>query len=399
MFQSIPKSKYVQKCDVCKVMTNIPMNVHRFLRHTDHTAVYMCEWCTYSDLVTDRFQQHAALVHGRRDFDVEGCFRACAKFRELQECSWDECDFITNTYPRLNFHMYLMHSPRGAARSPARVATVRVDELDEAVAAGLVVQQRRDMAEQSMFRKVEERRHGLRSPPLTLMLEAAAEEPTARGATANDNQPDDERQRRVVGFGRGKVQYADSPVVSPQRPGTEDEQSEDSGDVHVVLSPQEARAQMAARDEQVFERVRQLPRPPRVGRAMYLPAERAAAKRPLARYLARMDHTHRPMFLFFFELMQPMTGAVVKRPTEENNYTPVMAGAAVTRHAGAPELRGRSQPSQIPWKVMGELVDTYSRPWMIVRRVQLSAFIPEGLYQLVDAHRRLIYEVEVMFLD
>ena len=94
-----------------------------------------------------------------------------------------------------------------------------------------------------------------------------------------------------------------------------------------------------------------------------------------------------------------MTGAVVKRPTEENNYTPVMAGAAITRHAGAPELRGRSKPSQIPWKVMGELVDTYTRPWMIVRRVQLSAFIPEGLYQLVDAHRRLLYEVEVMFLD
>ena len=151
-------------------------------------------------------------------------------------------------------------------------------------------------------------------------------------------------------------------------------------------------------EKQIFNLVRDLPQPPVIGRPMYLTVERVARMRPLARYIVRMDHPRHPMFLCFRHLMEPMTGAVVRRIGSDQTRAPVVAGAIVMRHAGAPGGHPLAQPFYAKWKLMGEVFDTHTKPWTVVRKLQLSATIPEGHFQLVDPDNMVIINLEVIYM-
>ena len=137
-----------------------------FLRHQEHRNVYMCRWCTYADLVTDRFQFHLSSVH-RRTLDVESCFRPCIVFTTLEECDVRGCNFRTNTREKLHEHMpeheELMDDPLEGS--------VQLADLSENLRALVLRDQRREMGQQSTFNKTVERERGLVSPPLSLQLE------------------------------------------------------------------------------------------------------------------------------------------------------------------------------------------------------------------------------------
>ena len=167
---------------------------------------YVCKYCTYSDLVTDRFTAHVLGQHGGRAINADEFFRKVAPFQELQQCPWEACEFRSHTLTRLNHHLTL-HSIQAAREA----SVVRVEDLSTDLQADLVVSQRRDMGAHSERRKLEERRQGLPSPPLVLNLELGKPVHTVRPKRVGEQRPtpprgvqsDDER-RWESGRARGR---------------------------------------------------------------------------------------------------------------------------------------------------------------------------------------------------
>ena len=103
------------------------------------------------------------------------------------------------------------------------------------------------------------------------------------------------------------------------------------------------------------------------------------------------------MYICFFKLVEPCKGAITHR-YDQTSGSIVVAGAVVTIFAGAPESRRGNDGSNTSWLTMGPIYDVQTRPWSIVRRIQLSSPPGPGNYYLVDAENRKQYDAEVFFL-
>ena len=117
--------------------------------------------------------------------------------------------------------------------------------------------------------------------------------------------------------------------------------------------------------------------------------------RPMARFLVRIQSHRHCMFLCFKKLPEPTVGAIVHCVGTDRGKPTILTGAVVTLHSGVPDVP--QQPMCVNWKLIGEMVDTRTRPWTVVRRVQLSQAVAEGPFQLVDPERGVFYDVEIIY--
>ena len=300
-------------------------------------------------------------------------FRKVVPFRELQACMYEGCDFRAHTLQRLNIHLR-EHTLRAALQT----SVARVSDLSHEMGVRLAVSQRRDMGEQSLRRKQEERDQGLSPPPLVLDL------------GVEEVQTDD--QRRARGRARSQLRTwkpaMEATPASPNKGGRQ--RSPGPYDCHVDFPPR-TRAE-------IFKMIKALPNPPMLARQQYLPTERITLMRPRARYIVRMQHPRQQMFLCFSELPMPMVGAIIHREASDGGRPTILTGAVVTVHSGTPEAQELPQPMYVRWKLAGEMVDVRTKPWTVIRRVQLAQPVPEGCFQLVDPENLAIVDVEIILL-
>ena len=403
--QSIPRSEKTVECKICGCRTNTTLQVHEFLTHHEHAMAYVCRYCTYSDLVTDRFAAHVQQRHGGSPINPDDFFRYVEPFGELQMCPYHDCEFVTNSLPRLNVHLRVHTAERCAKAQP-----IRVEDLSDALGASLVVSQRRDMEEQSLRRKVEEREQGLPSPPLVLHVNLDKPMQPVRPKTSTAKHvkrpsssvalgTDDERQAAQRPRGRPRRSMVETPASTPVSRRAESVRRIPRSTPDVLHScRRERRSTSPLTEMRVLQLVRNLPRPPMIWRPMFLPMERVVQMCPTMRYFAEMDHRSRAMFLCFRELPQPMAGAITRPTGSSGTQPPVVSGVMVMLHSGAPDAHSLGQSFFSKWKLVGALVDTRTKPWTTLRKIQLTSTVPEGEFMLVDPGRLLFIDVEVVFL-
>ena len=385
------------QCEVCDEWVNLTMADHTFLIHTPHRMAYLCRYCEYADLVTDRFKVHVTTQHNST-INVEACFKPVVVFWALLECKEPECVFMTNNQAKLDKHAEIHRDDGG------RTITLPLDELSADMQREVLVQQRRNMETPSLNNKRVERSRGLDSPPLELHLK---KKPT-QSVSPRTTPPSDELspgefvhmmlakgQATIKGFGRGNkvhLQVKDGrdrknwylPMelddIQPPRSSTTEEEG-----THVATRtrskmqgvrsgrgwPDEyTRAQGMQR--KIFDLVKALPQPPTVARPMMTSLERAQRKRPAARYLAEIQILEETMYICFFKLVEPCRGAITHR-YDQRSGSIVVAGVVVTLFAGAPGCKRGNEGSNTRWLTMGPIYDVQTRPWSVVRRIQLSS--------------------------
>ena len=390
------------------MLTHLKRSQHNFLNHHYHRKAYFCQWCEYADLVTERFADHLQFEHDKVE-DAERFFKECDVFGKLIQCHFDGCGFRTTKESKLRVHM-LDHSPT-TERDP-EIAKIQIEHLQEALRQALKGQYRDNIAQQSAMNKTAERRHGLVSPPISLVIEMEKPTQPVRPERATPPSPNTPTRttamgspvlacaRRNVGRGRGLDAFVreynrmrDEPCPGGARPSPpryrrtmfDNTMTRSNRRIHQF-------------DQHLFEMVRMLPLPPATGRPQYTPLERAVKMRPLWRYVAELRGTTRPTFLGFGRCVQPMVGALT--PTDESamKKNPVISGVCVSYHTGAPGTGARFSPNQMRWKFAGAIFDVETRPWMVTRKIQI-AYIPEdGLYQIIDPEREEMWPVELFTL-
>ena len=393
----------LRKCSICEEFTYHTRTTHLFLRHQEHRNVYMCRWCTYADLVTDRFQFHLSSVH-RRTLDVESCFRPCIVFTTLEECDVRGCNFRTNTREKLHEHMpeheELMDNPLEGS--------VQLADLSEDLRALVLRDQRREMGQQSNFNKTVERERGLVSPPLSLQLEVKPRRkfiprPPPTPTMTSPVPGTQKRDVNLTGFGRGKFHLAQQEEPKrrmgraqmckfPHEPGyqpmsSRNKRKNKQGDVEEQLTDEQRRRKI---QEEAFRALRDIPRPRR--RPMLLPLERVVRRNTHARYIAELTGGHRTFYMLFFELLPVCNALLIQR---EEEVVSQVTGIVINHHMGSADAYRADDGHGVQWEVRGPMYDVYTRPWSVVRRVQLSSTPPNELYYVLNPVTEVRYATEV----
>ena len=353
--------------------------------------------------MTERFADHLQFAHDRV-MNVEDCFKSCNVFGRLRECHFENCQFRTTENDKLSIHM-IDHSP--SAEAPPEMAKIQIEHLQEALRKALGTQYRNNIAMQSSMNKLMERRHGLVSPPVELVVEIEEpNQPVQRNVMPPSPLPSPPKPvlspassnaQRILGRGRGLAAFV-----------AERENMRRAGQLE---SPPRYRRTMfdgsmfrAARrvhqhDERLFDVIRAMPFPPCTGRPQYMPLERAVRSRPLWRYMVELKGTSKLIFMGFGRRVEPMTGAIVPTDATAMRRNPVVSGIVVDYHAGSPEAGRRTPANRMQWKYYGILYDVETKPWMILRKVQLAKIPDEGLYQVMDPEREEIYPTEIFSIN
>ena len=372
----------------------------------------MCRWCAYADLVTTRFEGHLTTVH-QRSINVEECFRPCMVFVSLIECDFRGCNFRTHTEEKMAQHRPV-HEEDDSPASITLETTVRVGDLSEDVQKMLIKDQRRRMGDHSRLNKVCERERGLSPPPLELnvTLERQKNKGKTRGTPSsgdlNAKQPRTSK-RKITGFGRGRtrlevLELEDTDPENDGSVGVESRRSKLSAEQPVSsrtrrrmkngdavdLQGDERRERTRRAQEELFSALRNLPRKPQ---PMMLPLERAARQQPRARYIAQMFGGHYMFFMSFFELLPAFNGQLIHRRDDEK--ISVVMGAIVNFHLGAPETHRAPEAMSERWNVKGPIYDVGTRPWSIVRKMQLSSTPDVDLYHLLNPATQNRYNTQV----
>ena len=286
-----------------------------FLKHALHRMAYLCRYCEYADLVTNRFKAH---VHTQHDSTInpEVCFKPVVAFRALLECGEPRCLFFTNTQAKLVGHA-LVHR-----EDEERVITLPLNQLSEEMQSEVLVQQRRNMEAPSLNNKPIERERGLVSPPLEMKLKNKPMQSVSPRRTppsdAEEMSPGEfvhmmlhKGQATLRGFGRGgkvhlevkdgrerKNWYLPMQLEDIQPPRSPTSTDDDHVATRTRSRTQGVRNRHYRPDEypraqgmqnKIFDLVKALPRPPMVARPMLTSLERAQRKRPAARYLAEIQ--------------------------------------------------------------------------------------------------------------
>ena len=389
------------------MMTHLKRSQHNFLNHHYHHKAYFCQWCDYADLVTERFGDHLQYKHDKV-VELEQFFKECDVFGRLIQCHFNECDFRTTTEAKLRMHM-MDHSP--TAEGDPEVAKIQIEHLQEALRQALKGQYRNNIAQQSAMNKVMERRHGLVSPPISVVVEiekptqsVRPERTTPSSPTTATNEMDAMASpvlacaRRNLGRGRGLGEFVReyNRMREESRPGRTSPPRYRRTAFDGAMMRSNRRVHTF--DQRLFDMVRMLPLPPATGRPQYTPLERAVKARPLWRYVAELAGTTRPTFMGFGRCVQPMVGALTPTNEAVMKRNPIISGVCVSYHTGAPETGSKFAPNQMRWKFAGPVYDVETRPWSILRKVQI-AYIPEdGLYQILDPEREEMWSVEIFTL-
>ena len=425
--QELEYTDRAEKCGICDEWTYYTPNTHVFLSHTLHHEVYMCRWCSYADLVTNRFERHIGTIH-RRDIDVESCFKPCIVFGPLLECPVEECDFRTNSEVKLDAHKPV-HEEEEQPGVDIQ-GTIQLGELSANLQRLIVREQRRKMAEQSTTNKIPERMTGLPSPPLTLDVELEKPVQPVRPRVTpptEDNQP--RRYKRVTGFGRGKISFEmvdDGPLSpgvpspprwselrqvprppSPSPPPREPEEQPVAArtrrrvkrDKKKAMKQEditpERRNRIRRAQEELFcalrNKPRMAPRPP-----FLLPIEQAAKAKPRARYIAELHGGDFTFFMCFYALMPACQAVLIQRRMDEK--VDIVQGVSVDYHLGAPETYRAGDPTTFRWTIRGPLYDVGTRPWSVVRKFQMSSTPEIKLYVLLNPESLARYNTEVFRL-
>ena len=376
---------------------------------------YLCNFCTYADLVLERFVSHNTEVH-RRDVTAEDCFRPVVVFWSLLECQEPHCVFLTNTEYKLARHMDDHVESDGPDE---RALSVRMEQLDEVTQAALVRQQRADMEEPSRLNKGMERARGLVSPPFRLDVAAPPKkDPESPEKIREEDLTPGELVRRLVQgghaslkcFGTGRFLLDMRPhdargPASPRRrlaPALDEDEVSESLETRMRDRVRTSR-QPLPRDNSytrargarqgVMEYVKNLRMPPRNAHAVLLPLEIAARRRPATRYIAEFQREGTYLYVSFQRLPQPGQGAVTLR--QQTSLGDLMvSGAAVTLVTGAPEAKKKTPPLMTAWTIVGPVFDVQTRPWSVIRKMQLALWISPGFYYYNDVENTVQYEVE-----
>ena len=376
------------------------------MRHQPHRKAYLCRWCPYADLVTDRFQFHLSSVHGRT-IDPESCFSGCNVFFTLKSCDVRGCNFITNTKEKLERHV---PDHDELEDDPPLVRSVMLGELSHDLQVKVVEEHRRNMGKQSAMNKTVEREEGLISPPLELMIR-----PNPRTEPRADPTSEPSSPPRIAGFGRGKIRLVDEEEEGGQQPETRRRRGAmmtkfpyEEGEQPVASrTRQRARGRAVSHgndnspmrrerarviQEELTKAMNELPFPQRVRRPTLLPMEKAARARSQARYIAELTGGRRIFYMCFYELITPCDGTLIQR-VPKNNI--VVTGCVINYHAGSPGMFRGVQSVPCRWDIKGPMYDTYTRPWTVVRKVQLESTPSDGMYYVFDPRLRERHPAEV----
>ena len=340
---------------------------------------------------------HLEVKHQRAG-DPDDFWKSCPEFSKLLECRVSGCLFFTNRQNKLDIHK-MEHSK---IVGPSEDVSVTVGDLSEAMQVVLLQDQRRRMADPSLLYKNIEREHGLVSPPLRVTEDMVKPTRAVRPErvtppAVDEDQP--QRPRPVRRFERpwpNTPERGEAPEDEPvarrtrNRPRTggntrKPKKLEDPGMYY-------HRNYMT----KIVDVVRNIQPPPRMGRPVYLPLERAVRLRPLARYVAEFSTHRQTIFMFFHELTPPMTGAVVRREEDDIEGSPVVAGIAVAYVTGSPEARGQMHPLAYNWRHKAILYDVFVTPWAAMRKLQVSELPRPHLYLVINPEIYKDYETEVI---
>ena len=374
----------------------------------------MCRWCTYADVVTSRFENHLITKHDRV-IDVEPLFKPCVVFWSLYDCNVNQCGFVTNTEAKLEEHK---PTHDDEPDTMGMELTVQLSDLSVDLQRLVLQQQRHRMGEFSGVSKTIERVQGLHSPPLELTLDRPTQEVRPQITPPVEQEPRRQKKcKRVSGFGRGKlaVEVVEEKFSAPTTP----EPMEDA----TVVSPTTQEQQPVvtrtrrrvkkenkkpeditpARRERIIRAQRELycalrnrPRfPQRV--PFKLPIEKAAKIRSRARYIAELSGGERKFFMCFYALMPACHAVLINR--REDEAIDVVQGVSVEYHVGAPETYRAGEPTTIHWNITGPLYDVGTRPWAVVRKLQLSSTPDPKLYVLFNPETMARYNTEVFKLE
>ena len=361
-----------------------------FLQHTLHRAIYMCKWCRYSDLITERFMFHMETAHNHRE-SPDVFWQPCKRFAKLLECNMQGCMFFTHEDKQLDAHQ-IEHARN---LGPTDVVRVSVSDLSDAMQRALIRGQRRNMEEPSLFNKRMERSRGLVSPPLSITVDMSKPVQAVRPerSTPSDDEGPRRRPRKSKREDRPtpptlRMVEEDSPVSGRERARNGRSNGQDFR-AHYHMSYM----------MKILDLVQTLQPPPRMGRPIYLPLERAVRLRQAVRYVTEFTSYRRTVFMYSHELPRPMTGAVVLREEDDVEGSPIVTGIAITYHSGSVEARGQMQPLAYNWRHKGVMYDVYATPWCVVRKVQLQDIPGPSLYVVVDPQSYSNYDVEFIHMQ
>ena len=340
---------------------------------------------------------HLELKHVQRG-TADDYWRPCDEFQQLIECKLPGCLFFTTSAEKLELHK-MEHTK---LLGPEEEVKVTMGDLTEAMQRVLIQDQRRRMEEPSLLHKNIERRHGLVSPPFRITEDMAKPTRAVRPERVTPPSMDEEQPQRPRPVRRFQRNWPDTPE---QREAPEEEpvarrtrnRPRTGGNTRKEKKLEDPgmyyhRNYMT----KIVDVVRNIQPPPRMGRPVYLPLERAVRLRPLARYVAEFSTPRQTIFMFFHELTPPMTGSVVRREEDDIEGSPVVAGIAVAYVTGSPEAKGQMHPLAYNWRHKAILYDVFVTPWAAMRKLQVSELPRPHLYLVINPEIYKDYETEVI---
>ena len=155
------------------------------------------------------------------------------------------------------------------------------------------------------------------------------------------------------------------------------------------LQEEKRRERTRRAQEELFSALRNLPR----RQPMMLPLERAVRQQSRARYIAQLFGGHYMFFMAFYELVPAFNGQLIRRC--EGEQISIVTGVIVNYHLGAPETHRAAEAISERWNVKGTIYDVGTRPWSVLRKMQLSNTPDVDLYYLLDPATQKRYSTEV----
>ena len=311
--------------------------------------------------------------------------------------------FFTKTDEKLVRHR-LTHSK---IVGPTEELTISMGDLSEAMQAALIRDQRRRMEEPSLMYKRVERSRGLVSPPFRLEVKGveATSEASPDEDVSKTDEPDEPWVTKAVPRRRKIIPRTPDVVPGPDEEISTTRRIRSKTGAHNIKRKEDKKRPYVRTTEthmsymsRVLEITQTLPPPPRTGRPVYMTLERAAKLRPTARYIAEFVGIRQSWLMFFYELLQPMTGAVIRREEDDVPGSPVVAGIAVILHDGCPEARQVAQPAAYNWKWKATVYDVHSSPWTAVRKLQLSEMPHPGIFLVINPKTYVSVNTEIVHM-